>query len=68
MICFSGTKLNINYYIDGILDDDRQDEITEYFMNTESDDISLAISEFDGEYSEEELRLMRIKFLSEMGN
>jgi ATP-dependent DNA helicase RecQ len=68
MICFSGTKLNINYYIDGVLDEDRQDEITEYFMNSETDDIYIALKEFDGEYTEEEIRLMRIKFLSEMGN
>jgi ATP-dependent DNA helicase RecQ len=68
MICFSGTKLNINYYIDSVLDEDRQDEITEYFMNSETDDIFIALKEFDGEYTEEEIRLMRIKFLSEMGN
>jgi ATP-dependent DNA helicase RecQ len=68
MICFSGTKLNLGYYIDDILDDDRQEEIMEYFMNAESDDLSQAISEFDGEYTEEELRLMRVKFMSEVGN
>lgn len=68
MICFSGTKLNISYYIDNILDDDRQEEIMEYFMRAESDDIEMAMNEFDGEYTEEELRLMRVKFLSEIGN
>jgi len=68
MICYSGTKLNINYYINGVLDDDRQEEITEYFMNSETDDIFIALKEFEGEYTEEEIRLMRIKFLSEMGN
>jgi len=68
MICFSGTKLNLNYYIDKLLDEDRQEEIMEYFMNAESDDLSMAVSEFDGEYSEEELRLMRVKFVSEIGN
>jgi ATP-dependent DNA helicase RecQ len=68
MICFSGTKLNLGYYIDDILDDDRQEEIMEYFMNAESDDLAQAISEFDGEYTEEELRLMRVKFMSEIGN
>jgi ATP-dependent DNA helicase RecQ len=68
MICFSGTKLNLNYYIDSILDDDRQDEIMDYFMKAESDDIALALSEFDGEYTEEELRLIRVKFFSEFGN
>lgn len=68
MICFSGTRLNLNYYIDSILDDDRQEEILDYFMHAESDDIQLAIQEFDGEYTEEELRLMRVKFISEVGN
>jgi len=68
MICFSGTKLNLNYYIDSILDDDRQDEIMDYFLKAESDDIALALSEFDGEYTEEELRLVRVKFFSEFGN
>jgi ATP-dependent DNA helicase RecQ len=68
MICFSGTKLNLNYYIDSILDDDRQDEIKDYFLSAESDDIQQAYQEFDGEYTEEELRLMRVKFFSEYGN
>jgi ATP-dependent DNA helicase RecQ len=68
MICFSGTRLNLNYYIDSILDDDRQEEIMEYFMQAESDDIAQAHDEFDGEYTEEELRLMRVKFFSEVGN
>jgi ATP-dependent DNA helicase RecQ len=68
MICFSGTKLNVGYYIDDILDNDRQEEIMEYFMNAESDDLAQAINEFDGEYTEEELRLMRVKFMSEVGN
>lgn len=68
MICFSGTKLNLNYYIDSILDDDRQDEIMDYFLRAESDDIALALSKFDGEYTEEELRLIRVKFFSEFGN
>ena len=68
MICFSGTKLNLNYYIDSLLDDDRQDEIMDYFMKAESDDIALALSEFDGEYTEDELRLIRVKFFSEFGN
>jgi ATP-dependent DNA helicase RecQ len=68
MICFSGTRLNLNYYIDSILDDDRQEEIKDYFLSAESDDIQLAYQEFDGEYTEEELRLMRVKFFSEYGN
>ncbi len=65
-ICFSGTKLNLDYYIDQIMDDDRQDEIWEYFMEAESDSIDDALDELDEEYSEDEIRLMRIKFLSEM--
>jgi ATP-dependent DNA helicase RecQ len=68
MICFSGTRLNLNYYIDSILDDDRQEEIMDYFLSAESDDIQQAYQEFDGEYTEEELRLMRVKFFSEYGN
>jgi ATP-dependent DNA helicase RecQ len=68
MICFSGTRLNLNYYIDSILDDDRQEEIMDYFYSAESDDLALAVEEFDGEYTEEELRLMRVKFFSEVGN
>jgi ATP-dependent DNA helicase RecQ len=67
-IVASGTKVNINYYINDILDEDNQEEIFDYFSEAESDDISLAVKEFDGDYSEEELRLMRIKFMSEMAN
>jgi ATP-dependent DNA helicase RecQ len=64
----SGTKLNINYYLAEVLDADNQAEIIDYFMNTDSDDLITAYREFDGLYSEEELRLIRIKFLSEYGN
>ncbi|TAH24736.1 MAG: ATP-dependent DNA helicase RecQ, partial [Cytophagales bacterium] len=68
-ICYSGTKLNIDYYINQVIDKERQTEIYEYFMNAENDNIALAIKEFeDTDYSEEELRLMRIKFLSEVAN
>ncbi len=67
-ICFSGTKLNLDYYIDKILDDDRQEEIYEYFMNAENDTIEAALQEFGTEYSEEDLRLMRVKFISEVAN
>ena len=67
-IVYSGTKLNINYAIDDLLDEDQQEEIHDYFMESETDDISAAIEEFDGDYDEEELRLMRIKFLSEVAN
>ncbi len=70
-ICFSGTKLNLDYYINQVIDKDKQRDIYEYFMTSASDDIKLATKEFDDyddEITEEELRLMRIKFLSEMAN
>jgi len=67
-IVFSGTKLNINYWIDEVLDEDQQEEIHDYFMDAESDKISEAIEEFDGDYEDEELRLYRIKFISEVAN
>ena len=67
-IVTSGTRVNISYYIDEILDSDTQEEIYEYFSEAETDDIKAAYDEFDGDYSEEELRLMWIKFMSEMGN
>ncbi len=67
-IVFSGTKLNIKYWIDEILDEDQQEEIYDYFMDSESDSIENALKEFDGEYDTEELRLMRIKFISEVAN
>jgi len=68
VIVYSGTKLNIKYWIDYLFDEDQQDELNEYFMESESDDLTLAIEEFDGEYEEEDLRLYRIKFLSEIAN
>ena len=68
-ICYSGTKLNLDYYIDEILDEERQDDLYDYFLNAETDSIEDALSDADNEeYSEEELRLMRIKFLSEYAN
>jgi len=67
-IVFSGTKLNINYWIDDILDEDQQEDIHDYFMESESDKIADAIDEFEGEYEDEELRLYRIKFMSEVAN
>ena len=67
-IVSSGTRVNINYYIDDILDPENQDEIFEYFSEAETDDLTTAYHEFDGDYTEEELRLMRIKFMSEMAN
>ncbi|NND15254.1 MAG: ATP-dependent DNA helicase RecQ [Eudoraea sp.] len=67
-IVFSGTKLNIGYWIDEILDEDQQEEIHEYFLESETDNIQTAIDEFDGEFDDEELRLYRLKFMSEVAN
>lgn len=67
-IVYSGTKLNIDYWIEEILDDDQQEEIEEYFMEAENDAIKSALKEFDGDYDTEELRLMRIKFISDVAN
>ena len=68
-ICYSGTKLNLDYYVEQIMDHERQDELYDYFLNAESDSISRALEELqDEDFSEEELRLMRIKFLSEYAN
>ena len=67
-IVFSGTKLNIDYWIDELFDEDQQEEIHDYFMDSESDDIEAAIEEFDGDYDDQELRLYRLKFISEVAN
>jgi ATP-dependent DNA helicase RecQ len=68
-ICYSGTKLNLDYYINQVIEPDKQDEIYDYFMTADSDNIALAMEQCDIEdITEEELRLMRIKFLSEVAN
>jgi ATP-dependent DNA helicase RecQ len=68
-ICYSGTKLNLDYYINQIMDRERQQDIYSYFMSAETDNIAIALKEFAGDdISEEELRLMRIKFMSELAN
>jgi ATP-dependent DNA helicase RecQ len=67
-IVHAGTRLDIQYFIDDEIDEDAQDEIMEYFMQSETDDILEAEEYFDGDYEEEILRLMRIKFHSEIGN
>ena len=67
-IVYSGTKIDISYYIDDLLDDDLQDELYDYFRNSVTDDLQTAYKALEEEYSEEEIRLMRIKFLSEMAN
>ena len=67
-IVFSGTKLDLGYWIDEVLDEDQQEEIHEYFLEAETDDIEKALQEFEGEYEDEELRLYRLKFMSEVAN
>ena len=67
-IVFSGTKLNINYMIDDIFDEEQQEELYDYFIDSDSDDINLAIDEFDGDYEELDLRLYRIKFINDISN
>jgi len=68
-ICYSGTKLNLNYYIDEVMDEERQEEIYDYFMQSSTDNIGVALKELGAnDYTEEDLRLMRIKFLSEYAN
>ena len=64
-ICYSGTKLNIDYYIEQLLDNDRQDDIYDYFLNAKTDSLEKAMNELGEYYSEDEVRLMRIKFMSE---
>ncbi|MDB2521281.1 ATP-dependent DNA helicase [Flavobacteriaceae bacterium] len=67
-IVFSGTKLNIDYWINEIFDEDQIEELTDYFMEADSDDLQLASEEFDGDYEDDDLRLFRLKFISDVGN
>jgi len=67
-IVYSGTKLNIDYFIDEEVDDDHLDDIYDYFMESETDDLNTAQDELGGDYTEDEIRLVRIKFLSEQAN
>jgi ATP-dependent DNA helicase RecQ len=67
-IVFSGTKLNIDYWINDLFDEDQIEELTHYFMEADSDDLHLVSKEFDGDYEDEELRLFRLKFISDVGN
>lgn len=67
-IVYSGTKLDINYWINEIFDEEQQEELHDYFMEAESDKISIASKEFDGDYEDDELRMYRIKFISEVAN
>jgi len=67
-IVYSGTKLNIDYWVNEIFDEEQQEELHEYFMKAESDKISLASKEFAGDYEDDELRIYRLKFISEVAN
>lgn len=67
-IIYSGTKINIDYFIDDAMDPDKAEEIFEYFRESQTDDIDAAMTELGGDYTEEEIRLIRIKFISEIGN
>ena len=67
-IVYSGTKLNINYWLDEVFDEDQQKELNDYFLDSETDDVNVALNEFDGEYEEDEIRLYRLKFLSDVAN
>lgn len=68
VIVYSGTKININYFINEIIDEDSQEELFDFFRDSETDDLNEAYRELGEDYTEDEIRLMRIKFLSEMGN
>ena len=67
-IVYSGTKININYYIDDIIDEDSQEELFDFFRDSETDDLNNAFREFGNDFTEDEIRLAHIKFVSEMGN
>ncbi|MFA6726670.1 MAG: DNA helicase RecQ [Prevotella sp.] len=67
-IVFSGTKINIDYFINDVMDEDRIDDVYDYFMNSETDQLEVAMDELGDDYSEDEIRLVRIKFLSEQAN
>ena len=67
-IVFAGTRLNIDYYLEDLFDEDQLEELYDYFIESDSDSISEATAAFDGDYEEEELRLYRLKFMSEIAN
>lgn len=67
-IVSSGTRVNIDYHIDDVIDEEVQDDIYDYFMESDTDNLEDCYNEFDGDYTEEEIKLMRIKFLSEVAN
>ena len=66
---YSGTKLNLDYFLEDVMDEDKVDDIYDYFSSSESDSLEAALDEFDGEdVNEDEIRLVRIKFISEQAN
>ena len=67
-IVYSGTRINIDYFVNDVMDEDHVEDIYEYFKDSETDDLEDAIEELGGDYTEDEIRLVRIKFLSEMAN
>ncbi|MDO4511114.1 MAG: hypothetical protein Q4B68_04765, partial [Bacteroidales bacterium] len=67
-IVYSGTKLDINYYLNKVMDDEHVDDIFDYFMESDTDNMRAAIDELGSEYTEEEIRMVRIKFTSEIAN
>ena len=67
-IVYSGTKINIEYFIRDVMDDEHIDDIYDYFTESETDDLRVAVRELGGDYTDEEIRLVRIMFISEMAN
>lgn len=67
-IVYSGTKLNIDYFLEEVMDEEHVDDIYDYFLDSDTDDLDTAIEELGDDYSEDEIRLVRIKFISEMAN
>ena len=67
-IVYSGTRLNIDYFLDEVMDEDHIDDIYDYFAESDTDSLDAAIDELGSECSEDEIRLVRIKFISEMAN
>ena len=67
-IVYSGTKINIDYFLEEVMDEDHIDDIYDYFAESDTDNLEAAIDELGEDYSEDEIRLIRIKFISEMAN
>ena len=67
-IVYSGTKLNIDYFLEEVMDEEHVDDIYDYFLDSDTDDLETAIEELGEDYSEDEIRLVRIKFISDMEN